>query len=349
MSDSGKNEKNRTALQAVFDLLKQDECDVFFGFAVGAGGNSLKFLPKSASAQKWFCDIYAEALVEEILKFHAPAHLPHRCSDFLNGVNVCYSNSDAANYFEPIRNSLENNFDRYLQQQTEHLTYLLHRGLAIRKAVPVRDPLKTLSRNEVDRWMAQNRGDHPRRHAALMKLTQRLLEGDGLELFLEDFPEQAKFCRPEGCRENPGWILELLARILVLELMPRPERMRSKLPKGAVAGSQSFKFLMKKMKQVAEAESCDELWTLSHHIGYTVARGSDISEAEKDALDQSAQDHSLAMCIAGNRRMNTVKDSIFLGIRAGILETGDVDRCWERVNDLLDQMMTQGEGGKSHE
>ena len=349
MSDSGKNEKKRTALQAVFDLLKQDECDVFFGFAVSAGGNALKFLPKSASAQKWFCDIYAEPLVEEILKYHAPAHLTHRCSDFLNGVNICYSNSDAANYFEPIRNSLENNFDRYLQQQTEHLTYLFHRGLAIRKAVPVRNPLKSLTRNEVDQWIAQNRGDHPRRHAALTKLTEQFLQGNGLELFLEDFPEQAEFCRPEDCREKPEQILELLARILVLELMPRPERMRSKLPKGAVSGSQSFKFLMKKMKQVAESESYDELWTLSHHIDYTLTRGSDISDAEKVALNQSAQDLSLALYITGNRRMNTVKDSIFLGIRAGILETGDVDRCRKRVNDLLDQMMTQGEGGESHE
>ena len=347
MGNSEKNEKKRTALQAVFDLLKRDDCDVFFGFAVNPRDGSLKFLPKSASAQKWFCDVYAEELVEEILKYHAPAHLTHRCSDFLNGVNVCYSNSDEANYFEPIRKKLESDLDRYLKQQTEHFKFLLRRGIAIRETTPVRDPAKIWSWEAVDRLMKEKGNDSYRIHSAQRKLMESFVKGDGPALFLEEYPEQAEFCSQDVCSEKPELLPELLSRILVLELLPRPERKVSKLPKGTAPGSLSFKFLMEKVKQVAAADSYDELWTLSRHIDYMLADNPDISESERKSLDRSVQEYSI-MGTGQDRSMGRLKDNIFLRIRAGILETGDVDQCQKRVNDLLDQMLAQGKGGTSH-
>ena len=344
MISNEKTTKKRTVLQAVFDFLKQDDCDTYFGFETSSKDGSVKFLRKSASAEMWFCDVYASEIVEEILKFHAPTHLKHRSADFMNGVNVCYSNSDQTNYFDPIAEKLENEFDRYLKLQVNSLKFQVHRGIAIRGAASARDTAKIWSANTVDSLIQEK--VKPRDvQEVLEKLTASFFESDVPTLFLEEYPEQTVACLKECCSRNPKLLLELLARVLLLELKPRPERIRSKLPKNAVPGSHSFKFLMQKVEQVAAADSYDELWTASRHIDYTVSEDLTLSKSEKKLLDRSVQEHSMAVGAEQNRSMSKVKDGIFLLVRAGI-SNRDVEQCKKHVNALLDQM-AQEKGGES--
>ncbi|MBP3393442.1 MAG: hypothetical protein J6M38_02895, partial [Lentisphaeria bacterium] len=221
-----------------------------------------------------------------------------------------------------------------------------------RQEVPVRNPAKIWSEEAVRR-LIQEKGTAYNVQTALKNLTVNFFESGVPELFSKEYPEQEELCLRERMENRPELLLELLARILILELKPRPERMKSRLPKSTInkgtadPESHSFRFLKHNVEQVAAAESYVELWRVSRHIGYTLDEVIKLSKTEKKRLDHSVQEYSLAMGMEEEPSINNVKDWIFLLIRAMISDRDrDVERCREHVNTVLDQML-QGKGGDS--